>query len=154
MRAALNEGLGFSSAAAAEQGRRPRGGAAAAVALVVGSDIPDLRPSDVRAAVDALSEGSPMTMETAKVSGGDKPRPDCVLGPAADGGFWVVGMRRSWSGGGGSETSGSGNASPSLLLLPDTLLEVRFLYFFLFLLLFLPLLLVGGGGNPIPLTHK
>lgn len=129
------------------------------MSLVVGSDIPDLRPSDIRAAVDALSEA--YFMKTAAVSGrGDKP-PDCVLGPAADGGFWVVGVRRrrrNWSGEG--EGSG-GNASPSSLLLPDTLFEVcAFLSFFLSISSFTTVDCFGEGTRipslslSLSLTHE
>lgn len=44
--------------------------------LIVGSDIPAVRPADVAAAFAALG------------------RADAVLGPATDGGYWLVGERR------------------------------------------------------------
>ena len=44
------------------------------VAILAGSDIPDLRPADIAAAVRALG------------------RADAVFGPAEDGGYWLVGM--------------------------------------------------------------
>ena len=44
--------------------------------VVVGSDIPDLRADDVAAAFDRLG------------------RHDAVIGPADDGGYWLIGMRR------------------------------------------------------------
>lgn len=44
------------------------------VAVLAGSDIPDLRPSDIAAAFRALG------------------RADAVFGPAKDGGYWLVGM--------------------------------------------------------------
>lgn len=49
--------------------------AAAGPRLVIGGDIPDLAPRHVWAAFDALR------------------RHDLVFGPAADGGFWLVGTR-------------------------------------------------------------
>jgi rSAM/selenodomain-associated transferase 1 len=42
--------------------------------VLIGSDIPDLRPSDVAAALRALGSA------------------DAVFGPALDGGYWLVGM--------------------------------------------------------------
>jgi hypothetical protein len=44
-----------------------------AVAVLAGSDIPDLRPADIAAAFRALG------------------RADAVFGPASDGGYWLVG---------------------------------------------------------------
>jgi uncharacterized protein len=44
------------------------------VAVLAGSDIPDISPSDIAAAFRALG------------------RADAVFGPAADGGYWLVGM--------------------------------------------------------------
>lgn len=44
------------------------------VAVLAGSDIPDLRPADIAAAFRALG------------------RADAVFGPATDGGYWLVGM--------------------------------------------------------------
>jgi rSAM/selenodomain-associated transferase 1 len=44
------------------------------VAVLAGSDIPDLRPADIAAALRALG------------------RADAVFGPAEDGGYWLVGM--------------------------------------------------------------
>jgi hypothetical protein len=44
------------------------------VAVLAGSDIPDLRPADIAAAIRALG------------------RADAVFGPAEDGGYWLVGM--------------------------------------------------------------
>ena len=46
-------------------------------ALVVGSDVPELQPHHVAAALRALG------------------RHDAVFGPATDGGYWLVGFRRS-----------------------------------------------------------
>ena len=43
-------------------------------AVLAGSDIPDLRPDDIAAAVRALG------------------RADAVFGPATDGGYWLVGL--------------------------------------------------------------
>ncbi len=43
-------------------------------AVLVGSDIPDLRPADIAAAFRALG------------------RADAVFGPATDGGYWLVGL--------------------------------------------------------------
>jgi uncharacterized protein len=45
--------------------------------VIVGSDIPELAPRHVAAAFRALGSG------------------DAVFGPAADGGYWLVGLRRS-----------------------------------------------------------
>jgi rSAM/selenodomain-associated transferase 1 len=45
--------------------------------VVIGSDIPGVRPRHIAAAFDALGDH------------------DAVIGPAADGGFWLVGFRRS-----------------------------------------------------------
>ncbi|MGE5200878.1 MAG: TIGR04282 family arsenosugar biosynthesis glycosyltransferase [Acidobacteriota bacterium] len=45
-------------------------------AVIVGSDIPELSPRHVAAAFRALG------------------RHDAVLGPAADGGYWLIGLRR------------------------------------------------------------
>ncbi len=42
--------------------------------VLIGSDIPELRPTDVAAALRALG------------------RADAVFGPALDGGYWLVGM--------------------------------------------------------------
>ncbi|MDX1433436.1 MAG: TIGR04282 family arsenosugar biosynthesis glycosyltransferase [Gammaproteobacteria bacterium] len=47
-------------------------------ALLVGSDCPGLQSEDLRQAADALGEGA-----------------DAVLGPALDGGYYLVGVRRS-----------------------------------------------------------
>lgn len=47
-------------------------------ALVVGTDCPFLEPEDLRAASDALSGGA-----------------DAVIGPAEDGGYYLLGVRRS-----------------------------------------------------------
>lgn len=44
------------------------------VAILAGSDIPDLRPADIAAAIRALGNA------------------DAVFGPAEDGGFWLVGL--------------------------------------------------------------
>lgn len=44
------------------------------VAVLAGSDIPELRPADIAAAIRALG------------------RADAVFGPAEDGGYWLVGM--------------------------------------------------------------
>ncbi len=44
--------------------------------VLIGSDIPDVRPRHIDAAFRALA------------------RADVVLGPAEDGGFWLIGMRR------------------------------------------------------------
>ena len=43
-------------------------------AILAGSDIPDLRPADIAAAIRALG------------------RADAVFGPATDGGYWLVGL--------------------------------------------------------------
>ncbi|GAA4378373.1 TIGR04282 family arsenosugar biosynthesis glycosyltransferase [Agromyces bauzanensis] len=48
--------------------------------LLVGMDTPQFRPDDVREAIAGLES-----------TGADAP--DCWLGPAADGGFWALGMR-------------------------------------------------------------
>jgi Uncharacterized protein conserved in bacteria (DUF2064) len=108
MRAALNQGIkrlesSSSSSSSSSNNRR-------AASLVVGSDIPDLQPSDVLEAVDAVVESEKeRTTTTAKTT-----TSDCVLGPAADGGFWIVGV--------GSRCCGSS-------LLPEGLFEVRFFSF-------------------------
>jgi uncharacterized protein len=47
-------------------------------ALVVGMDTPQLRPAALAAAADALLGGGT----------------DAVLGPAVDGGYWTIGLRR------------------------------------------------------------
>ena len=52
--------------------------AAAPAALLVGSDCPALEPADLRAGARALAEGA-----------------DAVLGPADDGGYYLVGVRSS-----------------------------------------------------------
>ena len=44
--------------------------------VVVGSDVPDIAPADIAAAFDALGPN------------------DWVLGPAGDGGYWLIGARR------------------------------------------------------------
>jgi rSAM/selenodomain-associated transferase 1 len=49
----------------------------AAHVLVVGADIPSMTHEDLREARDALAAGS-----------------DAVLGPAEDGGYWLIGLRR------------------------------------------------------------
>ena len=123
MRAALNEGLAGPSSSSPSSSAARGVAAGAAASLVVGSDIPDLQPGDVGAAVDALYAS---TSAKADDQGG-KSSPDCILGPAVDGGFWVVGVtRRRRSRGGGKSDHGS----PSSLLLPDELFEVRLLLFF------------------------
>jgi len=58
------------------QGRRH--GASASV--LIGSDLPTLSPADLLAAFDALERG------------------DVVLGPASDGGYWLVAVRQPWAG--------------------------------------------------------
>lgn len=45
--------------------------------VIVGADIPDLERRHVRAAFDALGDA------------------DAVLGPAEDGGYWLIGLKRS-----------------------------------------------------------
>lgn len=45
--------------------------------VIIGSDTPSVRRSDVSAAFDALRSN------------------DAVIGPAADGGYWLIGLRRS-----------------------------------------------------------
>ena len=45
--------------------------------VVVGSDIPEMHPTHIAAAFDALANH------------------DAVFGPAVDGGFWLVGLKRS-----------------------------------------------------------
>ena len=45
-------------------------------AIIVGTDVPDMEPAHVAAAFRALG------------------RADAVFGPAADGGYWLVGLRR------------------------------------------------------------
>jgi uncharacterized protein len=45
--------------------------------VIIGTDIPEVRPSHVAAAFSALGSN------------------DVVFGPATDGGFWLVGMRRT-----------------------------------------------------------
>jgi uncharacterized protein len=57
--------------------RRALGGCPPGPALLVGTDIPALAPSHIAAAFHLLG------------------RHDVVFGPAADGGFWLVGARRS-----------------------------------------------------------
>lgn len=154
MRAALNEGLGGSSSTSVVA----RGGAAAA--LVVGSDIPDLQPHDVRAAVDALAvEGVLAASTSAKATDpGGKCRDYCVLGPAVDGGFWVVGVRRRRSrGSDGGSGSGESDGSHSSLLLPDALFEVLHLFFLFFFLV--PAVCARRGENlslsfSLSLTHE
>lgn len=47
-------------------------------AILVGTDLPDLHVDDLVAARDALHDGS-----------------DVVLGPATDGGYWLIGVRRT-----------------------------------------------------------
>ncbi|HWP99429.1 MAG TPA: TIGR04282 family arsenosugar biosynthesis glycosyltransferase, partial [Vicinamibacterales bacterium] len=51
-----------------------------AAAVVIGSDLPSVPPAALRRAVDLL-RGSPRTV---------------VLGPAADGGYYLIGARRAW----------------------------------------------------------
>jgi rSAM/selenodomain-associated transferase 1 len=50
--------------------------AAPGPAIIVGTDVPEIRPSHIAAAFRALGDS------------------DAVLGPAADGGYWLVGARR------------------------------------------------------------
>lgn len=45
--------------------------------VIIGSDTPSVRRSDISAAFDALRSN------------------DAVIGPAADGGYWLIGLRRS-----------------------------------------------------------
>lgn len=47
-------------------------------AILVGTDIPGMTGDDLRAAADALAGGA-----------------DAVLGPALDGGYWLIGVRRA-----------------------------------------------------------
>ena len=44
--------------------------------VIIGSDIPDITPADIAAAFRALGSN------------------DAVLGPAADGGYWLIGLKR------------------------------------------------------------
>jgi len=60
-----------------ERMRRALGGCPPGPAVLVGTDIPALAPSHIAAAFHLLG------------------RHDVVFGPAADGGFWLVGARRS-----------------------------------------------------------
>ena len=46
--------------------------------IAIGTDCPDLNSQHLRAAIDALSDGS-----------------DAVLGPAADGGYYLIGLRQA-----------------------------------------------------------
>jgi rSAM/selenodomain-associated transferase 1 len=46
-------------------------------AELVGSDCPELQTADLEAAIQALADGA-----------------DAVLGPALDGGYWLIGLRR------------------------------------------------------------
>lgn len=52
--------------------RLPRG-----PVVIIGSDIPDIAPSDIRSAFHALGSH------------------DAVLGPAPDGGYWLIGLKRT-----------------------------------------------------------
>lgn len=45
--------------------------------VIVGTDIPELRPRHVAAAFDTLRTH------------------DCVVGPAQDGGYWLIGLNRT-----------------------------------------------------------
>lgn len=47
-------------------------------AILVGTDIPSMAPEDLAQAADALRGGA-----------------DAVLGPAQDGGYWLIGLRRT-----------------------------------------------------------
>jgi rSAM/selenodomain-associated transferase 1 len=58
--------------------------------VVVGSDCPFLRPRHLRAAVRALSDTQEGGGEEDEEEGGH----DLVLGPATDGGYWLIGLRR------------------------------------------------------------
>lgn len=52
--------------------RLPRG-----PVVIIGSDIPDIAPSDIRSAFKALGSH------------------DAVLGPSPDGGYWLIGLKRT-----------------------------------------------------------
>ena len=64
--------LGARMCTAAEDGLRRNGGV-----IIVGTDCPSMSLDDVRSARDALAEGN-----------------DVVLGPAEDGGYWLIGLAR------------------------------------------------------------
>lgn len=49
----------------------------APAAILIGSDIPTMSPADLRAAASSLAAGD-----------------DAVFGPAEDGGYWLIGLRR------------------------------------------------------------
>ncbi|MEB3330876.1 MAG: TIGR04282 family arsenosugar biosynthesis glycosyltransferase [Synechococcaceae cyanobacterium] len=66
--------------------------------LLIGSDLPDLALTDLEEACRALE------------------RHPLVLGPARDGGYWLIGLRRSWralfSGAPGADAASGGGAIP------------------------------------------
>ena len=73
--------LGVRMGAALASALERSGGAdAGATAVLVGSDLPDLASHHIRAALDALGEGA-------------APTSDAVVGPAADGGYYLIGVR-------------------------------------------------------------
>jgi len=83
-RAARRAGLWPAGLRLAAQGRGDLGGRMARVfrtwprgpVVIVGSDIPDLTPAHIAQAFEALT------------------RADAVIGPSADGGYWLIGLRR------------------------------------------------------------
>jgi len=72
MRAAMAAALASSASAAAAAGAQHGGGSV----LIVGTDVPDLSTAELEAARGALRAGA-----------------DVVLGPAADGGYYLLGLR-------------------------------------------------------------
>lgn len=75
-------GLRLRAQSGGDLGRRMQQALAAALrdspaAVLVGSDCPGLTAADIRTALDALRGGM-----------------DAVLGPALDGGYWLIGLRR------------------------------------------------------------
>jgi glycosyltransferase A (GT-A) superfamily protein (DUF2064 family) len=75
--------------------------------VLIGSDLPELEAADLRAAFAALEAGAPL-----------------VLGPAVDGGYWLLGLNLvaaaaaaarsgSWSGARSARRSGAGAAVPA-----------------------------------------
>lgn len=84
--------------------------------VLIGSDIPDIQPRHIRAAFQALG------------------RADMVLGPARDGGYWLIGMRRRrkpppfgpvrWSGPHAMVDTIEGFGSHNKVVLLETLADV------------------------------
>jgi len=79
---ARRQGIAISVQRGGDLGRRMSVALAQALteapyAVLVGSDCPELRTADLDAALQALADGV-----------------DAVLGPALDGGYWLIGLRR------------------------------------------------------------